>query len=251
MRVMHDVQTSPSVEVVLNATTPKTDDATTINMKYQHNVDTPIRFQTNGAAPSSPSLTSTRIHKAMAPDTKRGTAHAPPAQCNTPRAVASRAARMVAQAPAPGNVYMNRERAAQYVTNDSKHPGNQYPKNGDTYGKRRSVSKSSWGRSDKASRERARRANNDRKKAAAKRQLRVEQERMDRFEKQAMIEPECAVCQERIATKLLINCGQDQEPGHRGHGACEVCAPLLVAHGACHLCRGPVHRYITMDASFF
>jgi hypothetical protein len=260
MRVMHDPQTSPSVEFVLDATKLKTDDATTINMKYQHHIDTPIRSHTNGAAPSSPSLTSTRIPKAH--DTKRGKAPAPPAKCYNPQSVSSRmranadahvAMRTppAANAPPPINAYGHRARDPKHVTNVSKTPFTHCPKNGDAYGMRRPAGKSTWGKSDKASRERARRANINRKKAAAKRQLRVEQERMDEFEMQAMIEPECAVCQTRLVTELLVNCGQDQEPGHRGHGACEVCAPLIVAHSACHLCRGPVHRYITMDASFF
>ena len=61
MRIVHDSPTSSSVEYMLNDTKPKTDDVTTFKVKYQHHIDTPIRSDTNGAAPSSPSLTSTRI----------------------------------------------------------------------------------------------------------------------------------------------------------------------------------------------
>jgi hypothetical protein len=210
-----------------------------------------------------PSSTAPRHdNSAIAHDSDHGDAPVPPAMRDAFQPVSNRthanitvAAAIrhatIADALAPLNVRMALEHGATHMTDVAQQPCTFYPKNGDTYGMRRPAIKSTWGNADKTSRERARRAKVRKATAAATRQSRVDQERQDEFEMQAMIEPECAICQMRIITELLVDCGQGEEPGHRGHGACEVCAPLIVARGACHLCRGPVHRYVTMDASFF
>ena len=277
VRVAHESRAMPSGDDMMDEAKPTGDDVTMLVAAQQHHYGTPLRFDTNdvetpfqdlyelgsltkGLVPSS---TATRLdNSAIAHDPEHGDAPAPPAKrdafqpvsnrthANTNVAAAIRNA-SIAEALAPLNMHMDREHGANHMTDVAQHPCTFCPKNGDTYGMRRPAIKSTRGKADKTSRERARRAKVRKATAAATRQLRVEQERQDEFEMQAMIEPECAICQLRIVTELLVNCGQVQEPGHRGHGACEVCAPLIVARGECHLCRGPVHRFVTMDASFF
>ena len=44
MRIVHDSQTAPSVEYMLDDTKPKPDDVTTFKVKYQHHIAWHIRI---------------------------------------------------------------------------------------------------------------------------------------------------------------------------------------------------------------
>ena len=119
-------------------------------------------------------------------------------------------------------------------------------KGGDTYGTRRTKA-DSWGRSNKASRERMRLYN-------LKKQGQKERREMDAFERRAYSESHpqvCPVCLDREKTHLVGNCG-DTANGHRGHGYCEPCADYLVAHhGVCAVCRGAVQACWPVGTGFF
>ena len=115
------------------------------------------------------------------------------------------------------------------------------PGGGDTYGTRRKSRASSWGSTDKTGKERARR---DKWKRLAK-----------AFEKQALMTPhpqECPVCMDAEKCCLMIDCGNEDMPWHRGHGLCLECATLIIeGRRRCPLCGMPVHDYINMGTEFF
>ena len=93
-----------------------------------------------------------------------------------------------------------------------------------------------WGRSDKSSRERARR--NEKKKSN-----RREERKREAFERDAFAQhhpQECAVCMELLTTHLLFSCGMTVPPFHRHHGLCRVCALDAVNAGRCPFCMQPV-----------
>ena len=115
------------------------------------------------------------------------------------------------------------------------------PPGGDTYGTRRKGKASSWGRSDKASRERARKGRWDKMRR--------------QFERKALAAPhpqECPVCMDDVCTHLLHPCGNADPPYHRGHGVCGLCAfRLLQGDAKCPLCRLPITGAIDTGSSAF
>ena len=115
------------------------------------------------------------------------------------------------------------------------------PPGGDTYGTRRKGKASSWGRSDKASRERARKGRWDKMRR--------------QFERKALAAPhpqECPVCMDDVCTHLLHPCGNEDPPYHRGHGVCGLCAFRLLQDDAkCPLCRLPITGAIDTGSSAF
>ena len=123
------------------------------------------------------------------------------------------------------------------------------PAGGDTYGTKRRGKASGWGRSDMASRERARKGRWDKMRR--------------QFERKALAAPhpqECPVCMDDVCTHLLYPCGNTDPPFHRGHGVCGRCAFRLLqidltgpAHDArCPLCALPITGAInTGDSAFF
>ena len=115
------------------------------------------------------------------------------------------------------------------------------PAGGDRYGTRRKARSSSWGRTDKAGKERARR---DKWKKLAR--------SFEREARNARHPQECPVCLDAEQTCLMIDCGNDDMPWHRGHGLCKECATLIIQNEfACPLCGMPVHDFIEMGTEFF
>ena len=115
------------------------------------------------------------------------------------------------------------------------------PAGGDRYGTRRKARPSSWGKADKAAKERARR---DKWKKLAR-----------SFEKQALNArhpQECPVCLDAEQTCLMVDCGNEFMPWHRYHGLCKDCATLIIQNEFdCPLCGLPVHDFIEMGTDFF
>ena len=115
------------------------------------------------------------------------------------------------------------------------------PAGGDTYGTRRKGKASNWGRSDKASRERARKGQLDKRRRA--------------FERNAWAQrhpQECPVCMDEEKTHLLYSCAMDTMPFHRGHGLCSDCATRIINEGrACPLCNLPVENAMPVGTAFF
>lgn len=115
------------------------------------------------------------------------------------------------------------------------------PRGGDTFGTTRKGKVPSWGRSDKASRERARKATWDKKRRA--------------FERRAFAErhpQECPVCMDRQKTHLLYSCALFQQPYHRGHGLCGECAQeILDTTAMCPLCNLPIEGALDVGTASF
>eukprot|EP00966_Prymnesium_polylepis_P320855 7377212-Prymnesium_polylepis.1 len=132
---------------------------------------------------------------------------------------------------------------------DARQLGRQRPR-GDCYGAKGKRKADNWGKSDKASREAIRRYNVKKDKEREERQER----KQDEFERRSMAEDHpqrCPVCLERLQSHLVANCGQLDEPGHRGHGYCETCAASCVNDAFYYLCMGPVQTMWPLDVSFF
>ena len=115
------------------------------------------------------------------------------------------------------------------------------PRGGDSFGSSRKGKVPNWGRSDKASRERARKARWDKVRR--------------NFEREAFASShpqECPVCLDRPKTHLLYKCELDQEPFHRGHGLCGECArAILDTTSKCPLCNLHVEGIIAVGTESF
>ena len=186
VREAHEPMLIPSVDDMMDVKSTA-DVVTKLMAAHERHDETPIRYETDNEPTPSPSSKTQLTGTDMAHAPNRDETRAAPAMCtafwpvsNRMRATADTSAAMrkasTAKAPALVNVRMDHARDMRPMTTD---PMRQYPKNGDTYGKRRPTGKNNWGKSDKTSRERARRANNRKKAGAENRRLRREQVRMD------------------------------------------------------------------------
>ena len=114
------------------------------------------------------------------------------------------------------------------------------PSGGDTFGTRRQRP-TNWGKSDKASRERARLKGWGKKRRA--------------FEREAWAAShpqECPVCMDREKTHLLYRCGMTEAPWHRNHGLCEECATTILDTTArCPLCALQIVGIQPVGTAFF